>query len=1217
MTIQPEVRIGNGEDFVAQTRDEVRQEIQAAQGNNAREVALAQKIQQEIKDAETPAKEVVQAGAAGQLDQRRQEGTQVLRTLIRATEAAKAGIPVGHNAQSQSLLTELSEKSLSISTASAIESQLKDYLLGEKTITISASGQPPTEFEQAYVRLVQTNTLAASVLSQSLIHAAEVNRLGSLDTDLVRQKFAIDQRVEQRVNEGYDGHLSYQDRSRFEDLSKKILTELDNNLNATNLPEDRKLSRQEQVIARRFYNGNEERLNQVEAIFSKLGIPRAELDNYKGLRDKAFPIDNVLAVKGMMTSKELTNHLEKAINEFTIDNLKGERLQILSEDPNGSGKLVLDRRAFKKMINQYYYLALKDIHKDYSKDWSKAFDQWQHGYYFGGLKGVIGNLCTNLRGLDLAGADIGEFLDDVKGRYQASILSYAEIFHNLPLYARDPSSFEKWGAFLGYLFPSELAEVFDPQDKIMEIARHEVTIHLRQRIALNNNKIPPDLFAGNYETEGVRYGNRDRANIIKVLKERMEALGIKTDDWEYERAITYALGIGIANLMDPEVICTADPQVNADFKGIYPLAQVLSAKHNWGLGRGYPVSGLFPDLVAMPVTLFPEQRGFISRLFRRKAWVPEKFHKYAKGQEAKYGDKIYGALIDREGKYKELMNMVNIGTSLNSRHGWRISPIRDAIKGYVKDGHYGLKKDMDFISRIARNDGDEGGWGAKEWEKYEDICMGLYGSAALWWMAGPRQEGELKRLLAQHVGSFDQMTASEWEAYSLGSKALKKEFKVMINGSFQTVSMGELRLIRNYQIRGETFYRYSRRNPGDFIMLLGQLCPEMLDLKTDYLASRVELEAALKGKHKPREDIEKALALRDSIYVRWGETGFAQLRQIRLKLLGLCQKYANETGVGKRFANQAAVIEYFVKESGTAFEKALKDKEPDRKIEGKTIPGRSRLIVQRSDFTDSILADFLFADSDGLLSLIPKEDFGGFDENNKFSNGKHGFFFRMGEMWTLKQGDINPFASDMNHFGLYENIGKVGEDVAKRYLSDADAVSKMLHDIGQLDKLLMDAAHDGDLSKIFELHDKVHTTLKNIISQEYAWKANYIMSQIVAQFFLEHQTARLPLIPAPIRSLFGLMLDRNISLSKLVTQDRHAKTWDENAARDYFKRLAERHSIPFDGLWSANQLNQAFDAETKAFVAGETILQFMYSMIMFLLWSYLKKAFEESQGKKQ
>ena len=189
----PEVRTENGGNVVQKAREDIRSEIQNSKTGTAEEQRrkteeLVAKLQQEIKDAETPAKEFTQAKLQGEHDKFRKEGEKALKTIIRAAEAAKAGIPISVKPEVQKLLVELADKSLSDSTASAIESNLKDYLLGNKDIVLSSVNQQKSEFEQAFDILRQTDPNAANLISESLANqAAQFNRTA----DQIRDKFAI------------------------------------------------------------------------------------------------------------------------------------------------------------------------------------------------------------------------------------------------------------------------------------------------------------------------------------------------------------------------------------------------------------------------------------------------------------------------------------------------------------------------------------------------------------------------------------------------------------------------------------------------------------------------------------------------------------------------------------------------------------------------------------------------------------------------------------------------------------------------------------------------------------------------------------------------------------------------------------------------------------------------------------------------------------------
>ncbi len=1211
------------DEVVAKAREEVKKEVDQAKAAH-KEDDLGRRIIEEVQQVLLHAQEAVDSEQKGNFNQKRIEAEKVQRALARAAEAAKEGIKVSSSDQGQDLLVRLAGKNLTPSVSSAIEVTLADFILGDKPITFSSSGASKTEFETAMGNLQALNYVAGNMMVDFLKQASRKGVIPLKEEE-------IEQKLSPEIQEKEDSRMrrrnipSKEDRQGFDDLYKKINSALQDNL--ANAPDDKKLTGDERTKLKMFLFGDSDiPASELERIFGKLdlvkhGLKREDLAHYSRFYEKNFRQIDVEEIIGMMTNHTLIRHLEDATRVFNINYLRGEGKEgqdilYFKKNDQGVEEVVLDRKRFKKLINNYYYLALKEVHANSSKMFNEIFDPYQHGYYFGGLKGLVGNLCDGLRDQFFQGdPEMKRFLDDVRGRYQASILTYAETFHNLPLYARDASSFEKWPQFLGYLFPSELAEVFDPDDPLMEIARHEIPMYLRRRVVLNGNKMPSDLFSGNYDKEGAQYGFKDRNKMIEILKARVNELGLKVEDWEFERAMTYSLGIGIATLNDIEVLCTADPNTG-DFRSLHPLMPVLSAKHNWGLGRGYPDSSYIPDLLQMDVTLFPEERGFLSRLLKKKSWVPKAFHEKVIGNVQKYGDKVFDAMLGHEGQYQELLSMINIGTSLNSRAGWRVLPIREKLRDYAaKDGGYGLNMKWGDARKT---------WGKKEWRQYVELAMKLYGGSAIWWVnQADRLDPEMRRFLTKHLhGDYDEME-KEYHEYNKGGKSLKKEFEITVNGKQRKINFLEAKNIRNYQFRAEAFYMYFKRNPGDFILLLSQMAPELLNADTNYFLSESEFKKNIPG-GKSKIDIEKDLAIRAMLEARWGpqmETLgkirswiFNDFKNSREAIINEGKKEGDKDWVK---LGKDKLIEYLVEQSGNAYEKVLKDKARHVDKDGKPLPDTTRSYVERGDFDDPELARLIF-DENGLMGILKEEDFGGFDEKGDFSYGDQKFFYMLGQVWTLKQGDINPFTADLNHFALYEQLGKPGEDVVKRYLGDTQAVRKMIEGVAQLDQKLLHAANSGDLKEIYEIHKSVYGTLRAIISEEYAFRANYIMASIVAKFFYEHSLTRVSGMPSIISYLFKSGLGHNSALSKIVTHNRHAKTMDENGVRDYFMKLAyDMHVIAPEGVWSREQLELAYDAKTDTFLFGDAIPNFTYFLLFYLWWIYMKRAMEEAEGKKK
>jgi len=173
MADNSEREIGNGNDELGRDREQIHKEMddakKAANAEEAKKI-LADQLIRDLKAAKTAAKEFIDAESDRKTEDKRKEGRQVKRALIRAAEAAKdKDFPVTKTEQARELLAGLADQVLDDSTASAIEYNLQDYLTGEKEIVFSDPGQPPSDFQQAYKNLQDSNPLAAIQVAEPLL----------------------------------------------------------------------------------------------------------------------------------------------------------------------------------------------------------------------------------------------------------------------------------------------------------------------------------------------------------------------------------------------------------------------------------------------------------------------------------------------------------------------------------------------------------------------------------------------------------------------------------------------------------------------------------------------------------------------------------------------------------------------------------------------------------------------------------------------------------------------------------------------------------------------------------------------------------------------------------------------------------------------------------------------------------------------------------------
>lgn len=1224
------------------------------------------------------------------------QAVDVKKTLVKVLEGVKAGI-IKPLPTSSVIIGELAarDEQLTDISSSYLQPILEKYI-NQEDITFSKSGQPLTQFEKDFRELKANYSTAAQFLGQiikdksgELTNVSQNDILMQLGLGLDNKgKIVIPEEEERKKTQRDEEELRKKQIDRIKAQSDEAtpedwdrLEEIQNIMNkatekinasfATEKDENvNKLFQKDRDLIKLFYHGDTTiSIDEIRTIFRRHNIPLELVDEYRDLITKINSLK--LEPISFMTDPEFKRLINEANKLFDINDKKFQNEFLISGPDNKPLLMTREGRLkFKNLITKYYNFGLQRIHQTQSEQFAKAQQgSEQTRYYFGDLHGIITNACEGLKTLYSNDREAQRFFTDMSAAYQARIMTWAETFHDLPLYARNAESFEKWPEFLGYLFPSQLGEIFDPEDRFMEMVRDEITTYTKRRMVLNGNKYPHDLLSGEYKKEGVRYGFRFTEDVKDIIERRMRALGMweKNPDpdreWQLERAMVYAPGIGIASLIDVEVRSTAEPVT--DFEGIDPIMAKFSAKHNWAMGRGSPFAGLKPAkyMLAMDVDVFPEKKGFFSRLTHKKPWVPKEFVDKVDKQVAKYGGEVYSQLFDRGGKYQELLNMVNFAPSLISRSGWRMRPIRDELYGKMNEQ---WKIDM------AGKDAPEiwRTWTRKDWNKVWDLSLKEYGNASLWWFinSGPeRLNNSMKRLLKDRLGTNDEVSL-KFPEYDSGELALDRKFNINIDGQEKEMNFLEIKIMQMNQLRGETFYRYLRRNPGDFFLSLSQLVPDLANLYqnqklanaglkswelNDVFLTKEQLHERY-GRVKTELEYEQIEAKQNAIMKRWEKVGFTTLKQLNKWM-------CDQINEGK-FKDVQEFIRVIEEESGTASERMRnKNNDLERQILDLTIKRdnegnpdkkdkltqeivkkreQKRLYTTPEDFVidskanadpktkeDAKKISAAIFDPNGLIKILTGKEYTALkaDENGYLDNfgdydkiNLDNFFYQMGQAWTLKQGDTNPYSADFNHFAVYSKLGQPGEDLVKRYVGDAVSQSKVLENLAHLDNLLLEASHGGNFEEIFKLHKDLFMMLQGIISKEYAWRANNIMASIVTQFFMEHSDLRTSFIPFPMTMLARTMMGRSVSLSKLLSGNMQAYTMDQNAIKTYFRELSYvMDVIPHKGAYSHEQLETAFDAKSDTYIFGDFAPNFLLFLAMFLFWTYIKKAFSESEGKKQ
>ncbi|MBI2641342.1 hypothetical protein HYW87_01985 [Candidatus Roizmanbacteria bacterium] len=176
-------------------RDAIREKISGADATGK------QKITDEVKDDIKKVKQHVDvaydAYAKGKDGGR--EGGQVLKTIIKVAEAAKAGLIALPNAKGQALLLELAENVDTPQYATNIEKHLRDYLFGGKDIAFSAAGAAQkSDFEKAFDQLKAVDSGAAELVGEALQKKA--TDLGTTQEAMIA-KFQVEEAAEEAPRE--------------------------------------------------------------------------------------------------------------------------------------------------------------------------------------------------------------------------------------------------------------------------------------------------------------------------------------------------------------------------------------------------------------------------------------------------------------------------------------------------------------------------------------------------------------------------------------------------------------------------------------------------------------------------------------------------------------------------------------------------------------------------------------------------------------------------------------------------------------------------------------------------------------------------------------------------------------------------------------------------------------------------------------------------------
>ncbi len=1198
-------------DFREQAKSEVREAIRKAEQSPVPQQAkkeLAKQLLEQVSEVIEEARGVVEdeerVKIKGGSPITGKEKENVAARFIKLTEAVKQGIVVAKKPEAQAFLQKVVEEIPNPSTSQAnhLVAYLSPYLLGEKDIIINSPDQPKSEFQKDFEILASVNPKLAERVKEALRKGGEEGKITSITRDTI-ERLKIKGENESSVDEN-QSYMTEEERLDYIRLWRKIWEQYQSRTRTD------KENRQILEIQISF------RPSEERSFLLSLGLlSEQEVDQFIRLRKK---FNTQLNTKFL---GQYTPMLERFVLEAQQDFSNIDRFFTIQ-----NGKVTITKenmQKFEDLIRRYYYEGLKYIHEDTSRDFHSILrEKSELGHYFSLISQVITYACDRIKQRfpdTPENREIRLFFEDKGGPFMSRIMNNAQLFHNLPLYARNLGSIEEIKKLFSYIYPSQLAEVFDDKSNLMAIARDELTMLLREYLVKNNNQYRGDLLSGKYNEEGARWNEWFKLQYKERLKDKLRRLKLyreDVDEWKLDMLRTYAEGIGIATLIDGEILATSDPV--SHFREVHPSMSLLSAKHNWKGGRGLDVPGLINRfLLGMDVDLIPQERPVLARLVSKRKFVPQAFYNLVEKKLKDYGGLIADEMTDGRSKaslfgmgglYQELISMFNLPGDILSWGGWRVQGITEEL-GRIYELIYGIESP----SSDKRKD-----WTQEEWQNFFDLSLELYGNTSLWWQIGvfgqARPTKEVQRLLKE---KFSEVEAAQLEKERPNNKVIEIDGRKM--------SFFELRMWRMNQLRGELFFRYLRRNPGDFLQIMAQLCPEVLDKTGAFFTS----------------DSEQNKKKRNIYLKRWG-SNFIVFERVNQWLRNNMGKF-NDPMTGKPFDDPKEFMVYFRERTSDAFERMkVRNEEARREIiriindntlneqekKAKIIQTRKNILyLSKEDFNGDDQLWKIFAEEQNSffqvitgLSYDKADDyFANFGTYNKL--GQQTIFFQMANNWVLRNGDINPFAADVSYYDIFKHISYAGESTISR-LQDANISNykEVLSQIPNLENILIEAANSKKFDEIYKLHKKIFDTLSGLVGPEYAYRANYILAQIVTNFFIEHSILRDPKWQwlGPIGWLAKSIFGRNISLSKILTKNLHAYSMDNNAVRSYFEALVRQFNVlPEHGIFSKDQLERVFEVTDKEFILGDVAPRLLWYIALFLLLMAIRKAISEELEEKK
>lgn len=685
---------------------------------------------------------------------------------------------------------------------------------------------------------------------------------------------------------------------------------------------------------------------------------------------------------------------------------------------------------------------------------------------------------------------------------------------------------------------------------------------------------------------------------LKRLKDSFHDLDEASDpanSWEIERVMILAPGVSLLNTMRAhEIMAMAKPRGEGDFTGspIYSFARFFNIRANWGRGRGgeRSTSWRVPELFELNIKKFGKAMNNMPWW-----WIPKRLYNKAMWEQVSQGDFV--KLLDDSKK-------LGVHKNFGYRFGEYLQ--RLSIYGFFSRGSWRFKG---FTSWF------EAQFGVKHddnWRLSYEYLQKYVGAGSRWLFDEARVKDEIKdyyftkRYGKDYKTTVDPATLGKWTELFEKSEVYKYTINAFEN---KRGPLGKLKKITKKMkltefvdekiltYRGMNFQALLERSPYDFLTNISQLEHKLIgmfdvtldDGKTkrqmsayDYLFGGSRIKLCKADKETRRIEL-------NAILKRWGKENIKPLSQVALAWHRINTQLRDNKGVlmnldakGEYKYNKEKTLTYVYGIMANATEKV--------KME-------DRATTTAADIADQNLADIFF-DSNGLVTYLKgREEYFASEKGQEHEIGENGFFRTMADLWfNLDHVNILPSTNDMKQLPFFKNIGeKTGEDVFVRQWKDVAAWSKMMEQVGNFDKILIETSQSKKLDKLLELHKTIQD-LEGVLGISKAQELNAIMAQATIRFFQEHTLRRLPM---PFNLLGGFMTN-DASLSRLHSPDLNAWTWKEEEIGEYLFKMRVNHVLSKE---MADEIQKLVGADMLKYGT----LQVLPTIVMIAIWLTISK----------